>query len=78
MENIKQFYTEEYPTDDLGYEINTQATFEGLFNKLDRYKDIYEYIGVSDSLVRERIFARLSEVMGVNYDYIYSQWALSF
>lgn len=78
MKTIKEFYTETYPTDDLGYEINPQATFEGLFNTLDRYKDVYEYIGVSDSLVRERIFEKLSEIMEVDYDYVYSQWALSF
>ena len=72
--NIKTYYTENFPTDDLGYEINEEATFEGLFDELDNYRDVYAYIGVQDSLVRERLFDRLSVIVGMNYDYIYEQW----
>ena len=74
---IKDWYTENYPTDDLGFEINPSATFEGLFKELDRYRDVYRYIGVSDSVIRERVFEKLAEVMECDYDYIYDQWALA-
>ena len=46
----------------------------------DRKKDIYitlfgsEELG--DSLVRERVFDKLAEIMGVDYNYIYEQWLL--
>lgn len=74
---IIDWYTENYPTDDLGYEIHPEATFDGLFRQLDRYKDVYKYIGVSDSVIRERVFERLAEVMECDYDYIYDQWMLA-
>jgi hypothetical protein len=72
--NIKNYYTQTFLTDELGIEINPKATFEGLFNELDNYRDVYKYIGVYDSIVRERIFEKLANVIGVNYEYIYSQW----
>ena len=46
-------------------------------NALDTYKDIYEVVGVGDSVIRERIFVKLAEIMEVDYDYIYNQWLLS-
>ena len=72
--NIRNWYMEAYPTDDLGAEITKDATFLGLFDTLDTYKDVYDYIGVSDSIVRERCFEKLAEIMECDYDYIYEQW----
>jgi len=72
--NIKNYYSQTFLTDELGSEINPKATFEELFNELDNYRDVYKYIGVYDSIVRERIFQKLADVMGVNYEYIYKQW----
>ena len=66
-----------YPSDDLGVEINENATFDGLFRVLDTYGDVYEYIGVGDSLIRERLFERLSEIMGVSYNEVYDQWMMA-
>lgn len=74
---IREFYLETYPTDDLGNEINPHATFEGLFETLDRYRDVYEYIGVGDSIIRERCFERLAEIMDCSYDVIYDQWMMA-
>lgn len=74
---IREYYLETYPTDDLGIEINSEATFEGLFRELDNYGDVYEYIGVGDSIIRERCFEKLADIMGVSYDEVYSQWLLA-
>ena len=74
---IREFYLATYPTDDLGTEINPHATFEGLFETLDRYRDVYEYIGVGDSIIRERCFERLAEIMDCSYDVIYDQWMMA-
>jgi hypothetical protein len=74
MKNIKKFYTENFSSDESGLEINENATFQGLFQVLDNYDDVYEYIGICDSLVRERIFWELSKVMEVNYQIVYDQW----
>lgn len=74
---IREWYLSAYPEDELGNEINHNATFNDVFEWLDNYKDIYELIGVHDSLVRERIFEALSEIMNCDYDYIYDQWLRS-
>jgi len=73
-QSIKAFYMKEYPKDELGQEIDAAATFNGLFSAMDRYKDVYQYIGVNDSIVRERVFEKLASIAGVEYDYIYKQW----
>jgi hypothetical protein len=71
---IKEFYLENYPTDSLGLELNETPTFPGLLNKLITSSDIYQYIGVGDSLVRERLFTKLAEDLEVSYDYVYNLW----
>jgi hypothetical protein len=73
---IKDWYIATYPTDELGQELNDSITFYGLFESMDNYKDVYEVLGVSDSLVRERCFEQLAKIMKVDYDYIYNQWML--
>ena len=74
---IKEWYIKEYPTDELGVEIDNEITFEDLFVVLDTYKDVYEALNVWDSIVRERVFSKLAEIMNVDYDYIYEQWLKS-
>ena len=71
---IKEWYIKEYPTDELGVEINNDITFYDLFVVLDNYKDVYEALNVGDSIVRERVFNELSKIMNVDYDYVYEQW----
>lgn len=73
-ENVRNWYIETYPTDDLGAEINPNITFKDILNALNIGKDVYEVIGFGDSLVRETIFSRLSEILNVTYDKIYEVW----
>jgi len=72
--NIKQFYLENYPTDELGIEINEKANFEGLLNELFIGGDIYQYIEVVDSIIRERLFEQLSKTLERPYEYVYNLW----
>ena len=72
--NIKDWYLKTYPTDKLGEELNGRATFYDLFEALENYQDVYNLFGVSDSIVRERLFAKLSEIMECPYEEIYKQW----
>jgi hypothetical protein len=76
-QSIKSYYLDTYPTDNIGQEINDEASFEGLNKALDCNIDVYEYLGVGDSLVRERVFWKLSDLMGVSYDVIYDKWLKS-
>lgn len=72
--NIKEFYLNEYPTDELGLELNEKATFDGLLNTLLYERDVYEYIGVGDSLVRERLFEQAAKRLNKPYEYVYQFW----
>ena len=72
--NIKEFYLNNYPTDELGAELNEKATFDGMLNTLLYSKDVYEYLGVYDSLVRERLFAAAAERLKKPYEYVYNLW----
>lgn len=71
---VREWYMEAYPDDDLGQEITEGLTFQGLFDALDSYQDVYKVLGVGDSLVRESCFAELAEIIGESYDYVYDQW----
>lgn len=72
--NIKQWYIKEYPDDELGEQLKDDITFYDLFRCLDMYHDVYEFLGVDDSIVRERAFIQLSKIMNCDYDYTYEQW----
>jgi hypothetical protein len=71
---IREFYVAKYPSDDLGLELNETPTFAGLLNQLIVGGDVYQYIGVGDSIIRERLFERLAEELEVSYDYVYNLW----
>ena len=74
---IKEWYHTEYASDDLYTEIKPDLTFHDLFTALDRCKDIYAEMFINncgDSIIRERCFEKLAEIMSVDYDYIYNQW----
>ena len=71
---IKEFYLNEYPTDELGLELNENATFTGLLNCLYEGNDVYEYIGEGDSIIRERLFEELAKQLNKPYDYVYDMW----
>ena len=74
---LKEWYTTNYPSDELGAGINPDSTFQNLFDALDQYRDVYEVIGVGDSLVRERLFESLAEITGYDYQIIYEQWMMA-
>lgn len=80
MENtkVRDWYMKEFPDDELGQEIKRGITFYDVFEKMDRYKDIYDDIlEVRDSVIRERVFGKLADIMGVDYEEVYQQWILS-
>ena len=74
MMNIKEYYVNNYPTDELGVELNEKATFVGLLNCLYEGNDVYEYIGEGDSLIRERLFEKLAIDTNKPYNYIWDLW----
>jgi hypothetical protein len=69
---IREWYVKAYPMDDLGPGI--VGNFAGALETMAKGGDIYDYIGVGDSLIRERLFTRLSKMLGLDYDHIYEMW----
>jgi hypothetical protein len=72
--NVREFYVKNYPSDDMGDGINPQATFDGLVHALSNCQDVYEYLYVYDSIIRERLFEKLSEILNCEYEVIYQRW----
>jgi antirestriction protein len=73
-EGIKKWYLRSYPTDEMGEELNDTVTFKDLWDSLNAKKNVYEIMGVGDSLIRERLFEYLSLIYNVDYDVVYNKW----
>jgi hypothetical protein len=74
--HIKAWYAKNFESDELGSEIKVGITFKQLFKCLDERRCVYDFLGVHDSVVRERVFGELAQVMKCDYKYIYAQWLL--
>ncbi len=73
--NVKEWYVATYPTDELGPELKDDLTFAEAYEAVGLGSGFYDFIGESaDSIVRERIFGKLAELYGVDYDVIYKKW----
>ena len=75
---IKEFYLKNYPSDELGNEINKDATFVGLLWTLQSKGDVYDFLEVYDSIVRERLFQELANQLRLSYTTIYEMWLGKF
>ena len=74
LQSLKSWYVDNFPADELGLELNPSSTFDGLFDVLDCHGDVYDYMGVGDSVVRERLFWGLALYIDADYGYILDQW----
>lgn len=72
--SVFAFYTSAFPTDTLGIEIRQTVTFADVLDALSNQRDVYEALGVIDSIVRERVFEELSKRLGKDYDDVYELW----
>jgi antirestriction protein len=77
-QKVQNWYIKNYPTDDLGQELNDQITFDGLWRMMNQRYDFYDLIDVADSLVRERIFSQIAKIYGIDYDLVYNTWLKGF
>jgi len=69
---IKDWYMTTYSEDTMGSKIDPNASFEDM----DHYevRNIYDYLGVDDSIVRERVFEKLASLLNYKYSEIYDIW----
>ena len=63
--SIRDWYTQAFPDDELGYIIDPDATFVGAVKFMAYGGEVYEYLGVVDSLVRENVFSKIAAITGV-------------
>ena len=77
-DNIKETYHKLFETDELWEELKDELTFEDLLNTLQKGEDVYDEIGIGDSIVRERLFNILLDILqkdyDIEYDDIYYCW----
>jgi hypothetical protein len=75
---VREWYMKNYPTDELGETLYGDVTFNDLFNGLKNYQDVYALLGEeADTIIRERVFEKLSVLLGKDYDYVYDLWLSS-
>ena len=74
-QHIVDWYVEAYPDDaDIMYGANDDLSFSDLVFEMVNGKDFYDTLQVSDSVVRERVFERIAQIYGVDYNDVYSLW----
>lgn len=72
--DLKEWYTKEYKTDTVGKDLPSITFGEVLatfFNDTEKFE---EECCADDSIVRERIFKKLSQICKVDYDDFYNYW----
>ena len=74
---IRQWYLA-YFDDDMGEDISEDASFEGLHEALQQGIDVYSYLDVCDSVIRERVFSGLAQFLDVDYKHVYELWLSPF
>ena len=73
---MRNWYHDEFPTDELWQYMHPTHTFLDLFNQLNEHKEVYRclFINGGDSTVRDRCFKALAQLMRCDYEYIYDRW----
>lgn len=72
---VGKWYMATYPSDNLGKDIPVGLTFWDLVAAMNLGADVYCFLGdAADSLVRERIFGRIADIMGCDCDVVYNTW----
>jgi len=73
-QNIRSWYIKQYPTDNMAP--TSSATFVELEDSLRAGKGAKygEILGVTDSVIRERVFRRLAQLSDTTYEEVYNMW----
>lgn len=76
MEKVREWYMDKYPDDDLGKDINKNVTMWDVVGLLNAGlgDHLYKELGAGDSVIRERVFERIAEIVHCDYDTVYNTW----
>jgi hypothetical protein len=73
---IQSWYLNTFLDDAEGVNLKRNVTFEQAYNCLKSKEDFYEFIGIADTIIRERIFEKIAELYEIDYSVVYNQWLL--
>lgn len=71
-DKIKSWYVDLYPDDEMAADIPTGLTFNEFYERLGK-EDAYEILKADDSIVRERVFLAVSEMVGIDYEELWDR-----
>ena len=71
--NIREWYAAKFPSDELSSKIH-DISFYDLIDCMNHGENVYEILGVKDSIVRERVFDEAAQLLHVDYDVVYKKW----
>ena len=71
--SIREWYAAVFPSDELASKIQ-DISFYDLVDRMNHGEDVYEILGVKDSIVRERVFDETAQLLHVDYDAVYKKW----
>lgn len=72
-ESATDWYAKKFKTDKKMAPKNG-VTFEQLYESLKKGENIYDKMGVDDSIVRERVMSEMADRLGVDYSHVYDLW----
>ena len=71
---VRTWYKDHYPDDPMGDDIEGRLKWADVLERMRQGEGFYDIIGVGDSVIRERCFEHLAQMMGVPYEVIYRIW----
>lgn len=71
--SIKKWYVVVFPSDELASKIR-DISFYDLVDRMNHGEDVYEILGVKDSIVRERVFDQTAQLLRVDYNVPFRKW----
>lgn len=78
--DIKKWYTLEYPSDECGNDLKSGVTFLDVWEGMKKGQEFYGMVfsqNKGDSIVRERIFGEMAEILDLDYEDVYQVWLKS-
>lgn len=72
--NIKDWYIQKYPEDEMGKELNANVGIKECWQMMKNGNDFYTIVNGADSIVRERVFSEIARIHGIDYDVVYNVW----
>ena len=76
---VRAWYLKTFPDDEAGADIDKTLTWKKLRDAINNGlgSDIYRVIGVGDSVIRERVFEGLADVLRTTFDNVYDAWEVN-